>query len=430
MTNLTYWASMLKRFGLDFSTITLTVGVTLGWCGLYYLFGAFFHTWEEQEAWNKTTLTLALTAAMLLSAMLSPLVGSFIDRGRGPAVMGCGMLLGALAVCSLSMVTNTTVFIIMWMVIGVAQAAALYEPCFALVTRCRGAQAKRTIATITLGGGLASTIAFPLAALLADGVGWRAGMYVFAAMLGVIAAPCLYFGGRRLEQERRHQAGQHDQATAPGSSRSTSAKADRGIFTSAAFWILLIAFPLIALVEGIALTHIIPLLTDRGFSDGIAVAAASFFGPIQVLCRLILIPLLNSCGVFRLSILSFMVVALSPMILLLGQTNPLFAFAFTGLFAAGYGVTSILKPVLVNEVFGNTGIGVVMGFLAVPFMGALALSPLLGSMLVAYGGYSLALSVALTIGWFAVIILSLLKLVSWPQGKSNPAKGHEHPTVS
>ena len=69
--------------------------------------------------------------------------------------------------------------------------ASLYEPAFAALGRLYGGAARNAITTITLYGGLASTICWPLSALLNDAVGWRWTCLIYAAV-HVLAAVLVY----------------------------------------------------------------------------------------------------------------------------------------------------------------------------------------------------------------------------------------------
>src|SRR3546814_10702611 len=75
-------------------------------------------------------------------------------------------------------------------------ALCLYEPCFAFLTRTRGGDARRAITRITLIAGLAGTVSFPTANLLAELFGWRAATSGFAAGILLLAVPLFAYGTR------------------------------------------------------------------------------------------------------------------------------------------------------------------------------------------------------------------------------------------
>ena len=152
----------------DRPILYLAIGEILVWAAFLYVFPAMIVRWEEAFGWSKTELTGAITLAIFMSALASPIAGRIIDLGKGAFLMAGSTLAGGLSLVALSMVTTLVQFYIVWAVIGVLLAGCLYDPCFALVTRARGADAKRGIILITLVAGFASTISFPAIHVLAD----------------------------------------------------------------------------------------------------------------------------------------------------------------------------------------------------------------------------------------------------------------------
>jgi len=73
----------------------LAVGETVVWTCLFYVFPALLIRWESAYSWSKLQLTGAITLALFVSALLSPLFGRLIDRGKGPRLLATGALLGS-----------------------------------------------------------------------------------------------------------------------------------------------------------------------------------------------------------------------------------------------------------------------------------------------------------------------------------------------
>jgi hypothetical protein len=70
----------------------LAIAQTIVWAGLFYSFPALILRWETEFGWSKTELTGAVTLAIGLSAVFSPLAGRLIDRGLGARVLAGGAL--------------------------------------------------------------------------------------------------------------------------------------------------------------------------------------------------------------------------------------------------------------------------------------------------------------------------------------------------
>jgi hypothetical protein len=73
---------------------------------------------------------------------------------------------------------------------------------------------------------------------------------------------------------------------------------------------------------------------------------------------------------------------------------PLFVISFVLFQGAGYGVTSILRPVITADLLGYKNYGLIAGLLAVPFQGAAAAAPTIAALIWGVGGYDLVI-------WFA-----------------------------
>jgi len=166
---------------LKSGVLAMAVGQTLAWASLLYVYPALLLRWEQSLGWSKTMLTVAVSLALVMSACFSPLAGRLIDRGRG------------------SKIVEPWQFMALSAITGCAMAGCLYEPCFALVTRAYGQDAKHSIIAITLIAGFASTISFPAAHWLSDFYGWRVAVEIFGVIAVAVAAPLLWLGATRLE---------------------------------------------------------------------------------------------------------------------------------------------------------------------------------------------------------------------------------------
>ena len=98
--------------------------------------------------------------------------------------MPVGSLLGALGLLALVHATHPAAYLAVWLVLGVAIAASLYDPAFATLGRIFGAAARRPITALTLAGGFASTVSWPVTYLLIEWAGWRGTYLVYAASAG------------------------------------------------------------------------------------------------------------------------------------------------------------------------------------------------------------------------------------------------------
>ena len=372
------------------------------WAAMYYLFPALLLEWERDLGWSKTELSGAFTMALIASAALAPVVGRVIDRGFGSRVFTGSAVLGSLLLALLSMVTKLWQFYIVYILIGVAMSGGLYESCFAILTRAMGTRAKQAITLVTLVAGFAGTLAFPSTHALVGIFGWRATVLIFAAATILIATPLIWSGCRFSERHAEPQS----------ADASLEATETLSVFRSARFWLLALAYTTIALNHGVLLTHLLPLLDDRGIQSEAAVLAASMLGPMQVAGRLAIIaagPRVSTLGIFIAAYISMAIAALS---LLSSGTVPVFLVSFILFQGAGFGVMSIMRPTMAAELFGRNNFGLISGSLAVPYLGAAAAAPTIAAIIWWVGGYDLVIFFAMGASGMGLVSLLVAATLS------------------
>lgn len=379
----------------------LAIAEIIVWAAMFYSFPALILVWERDMGWSKTELSGALTLSLVVSAVLAPIVGRLIDHGLGRFVFtGCA-LMGAGMLALLSGINELWQFYLVWLGLGVAMSGALYEACFAVLTRAMGSRAKRAITLVTLVAGFAGTVSFPSAFVLVGAVGWRGAVVIFAVAVALVAAPLIWHGTRLAELHRESEV--H-----PASAKTREALR---IVRSATFWLLAIAFSMIALEHGILLTHLLPLLDERGVHGETAILAASMIGPMQVAGRLAMIAAERHVSNFGIGVACYLALAIAAMALLGTAAIPMLLVPFVLFQGSGYGVTSIVRPVITAEFLGRTNFGVISGLLALPFIAATAAAPTVAAFIWERGGYDRVILFAMAtagVGLIALLTASAL----------------------
>jgi len=154
----------------------------ISWGTFYYGFAIFLTPMETELGWARAELTGAVTLGLVVAGAFSLPAGRLIDRGHGRLVLTGGSLLGGAMLLAWSQVETVAAFYAIWFGLGLAMAATLYEPAFAVLIRALGDLAQRGIAAMTLVGGFASTVFIPLSHLLIEGLDWRQAMVVLGVL--------------------------------------------------------------------------------------------------------------------------------------------------------------------------------------------------------------------------------------------------------
>ena len=95
--------------------------------------------------WSVAFCMAGLSIALLSGGLASPTVGRLIDRYGGAPVMTAGSLVGAAGLFALAHSAHRATYLAIWVVIGIALSASLYDAAFATLGRIFGAAAQRPI---------------------------------------------------------------------------------------------------------------------------------------------------------------------------------------------------------------------------------------------------------------------------------------------
>lgn len=383
----------------------LALGQTLIYAGCYYSFPALLPDLVAATGWTKGELALGPTLAFLVMAGLTPFTGRLVDRGLGGEMLVWLPVLCALGVVGLGLVGSLSGWLVLWALIGVAQAGSLYETCFAFLTRRMGDGARAAITRVTLVAGFAGTVAFPLGHWWGTAFGGQGAFVAFAGLV-LLAAPLNAVAVRQLR--RRERAGMEPAPSPPGVLQAALRRP--------AFWAIALGFLAVYLNHGILITYALVLFADRGAAPGVAAFAAACIGPAQVAGRLVLLAAgaRVTTGQAVMASLGSMVVA--GALLWLAGAAPVMIFAFALAQGAGIGLTSILRPVLIAEVLGRQGFGAISGAAAVAPILASAGAPSVGAALLALGGPGLVYAVCLAL---AVVGLALMAGLLWQRERES-----------
>ncbi len=362
----------------------MAIAQTLLWAGVYYLFPALLRAWEQDLGWSRTELLGAFTVALLLSALIAPEVGRQIDKGRSDIVFLVSTMASGVLLAALTQITALWQFYLVWGMLGIAMAGSLYECCFAILTRYMGARTREAITLVTLLAGFAGTIAFPTSHALLGEIGWQGVALVFAGLIVLVAAPLNYYAVTQAYAAN----------PAPPEPVAANTGRDINLFGNPVLWLLGFAFASIAINHGALIAHLLTLLAERGVRPDVAVLAASMIGPMQVTGRLAMMATDGAVKAPLLAVFSCLAMSVAALALWFAGSGTLFLVIFVILQGAGYGVTSILRPVLVAEFLGRRQFGVIAGILAVPFLVAFATAPSIAGLIWSLGGYNAVILLA------------------------------------
>ncbi|HEX5509997.1 MAG TPA: MFS transporter [Pseudolabrys sp.] len=373
-------------------TTALGTAQILAWGTSFYFPAVFAGPIVADTGWSLGTVVSGTTVGLLMAGIISPQVGRLIDtRGARPILLA-SPLLYAVGLCGVGLSPVPAVYFASWVALGLGMGTGLYDAVFAALGRLYGREARAPITNLTLFGGFASTICWPLSAFMIEHVGWRNACFVYAALHLFLSLPL------QAAVLPRRKSGIATEADAIGPHTVSPLRNEAAVFTLLA---LIMSFT--AGIGSIVVVHLLIFLQARGVDYAAAVALGMLFGPAQVAARFgervfgrhyhPIWTLIVSCVLMASGLLLLWCgfKALSVIIILYG---------------AGYGVSWIVRGTLPLALFGPIRFPRLMGKLAFPSLIVQALAPSAGALLLERGGVDATLRI-LTILAFANMPLVL-----------------------
>lgn len=358
--------------------VITVIGVTqiFAWGSSYYLPAVLAGPIAKDTGWSLTAVVAGLSIGLLIAGLVSPLVGRLIASKGGQPILAGSALLIATGQIALAAANIFPVYVAAWVILGLGMGAGLYDPAFATLGRLYGRSARSAITSVTLFGGFASTICWPLTAYLEAHWGWRVTCLVYAALQLGGALPIYLLG-----LPRPGAAGIAESAVATEAAAGVSdASNDPGAML---FILIATVITLSSIISATLSVHLLAILQDRGISLADAVTFGMLVGPAQVVARSVEMAIARYHHAIWTKLVSTTSVALGIAALLGGSTVLPFALF---LYGAGIGLESIARGTVPLAVYGQERYPLIIGRIAMPSLIAQALAPSAAALLLNVGG--------------------------------------------
>jgi MFS family permease len=358
----------------------LGIAQIISWGSLYYAIGVLGPPMRAELGVSELFLFGSFTAGLLACGALAPATGRAIDRLGGSKVLSAGSAAGALGMAVLAMANGPALVVAGWAIAGASMAATLYDPAFATLSQHAGDKYRRAVTALTLLGGFASTVFWPLSKVLLDSFGWRATFGIYAALQVAVCLPIHMFVIPTRTRAASSTQARSDDRRAPNE-RPGLAKLNA-------------AFAIANLVVGVVAVHMVGLLTGAGLTTSEAIAISVLMGPMQVAGRIVEMAFLKRARATHVGVVALSLIAIAIVVLMLVSGGGVLALLFVIAYGAGNGILTIVRGAAPAEMYGAEGLGGLLGHLSRASSYARALGPATYPALIAIGlgeGTSLAL---------------------------------------
>jgi hypothetical protein len=318
-------------------------------------------------------------------------------------VMGTGSVLATLSLIALSQAQGIVSLVLALVAVEVTATLVLYDAAFAALAQGLGpARARRAITHMTLLGGFASTVFWPLTQAILVWADWRTAYMVFAALNLCVCLPLHLSLTRAPDLDPVTGA---KPALPPQFPPLPPAQHRRAMI-----WVA-ISFAVAGLVFSALSASWVTTLTAFGLPAAAAVTAGTLMGPAQVGVRVL--DMLFGLRLHPLTTTMISTVLLMVALAVLWLTGPTLAGAmiFAVLFGLAQGLTSIVRGTVPLVLFGAQGFAARLGRLASVRMVMAAIAPFGIALLIETWSASAALLAMICLAMLGVMALRMI-----PQG--------------
>ncbi len=375
----------------------LGISQILAWGTSFYFPAVFAEPIVRDTGWSLGFVVGGTSVGLLVAGLISPQVGRLIGRHGGRPVLLASSLFYAAGLIGVGLSPALPIYLMAWVLIGIGMGTGLYDAVFAALGRLYGSDARGPITNLTLFGGFASTICWPLSAFMIEHAGWRSACLIYAGLHLVVSLP--------LQMAVVRPAAQRAAATTAGDADAESAEPPRLTNENAIFALLALVLSLAAGIGSIVIVHFLLFLQARGVDYAVAVSLGTLFGPAQVVARVVerlfgaryhpIWTMIGSCTLMAAGLL------------MLSGGFPILMLTIL-IYGAGYGVSWIGRGTLPLALFGPMRFPRLMGKLAFPSLIVQALAPSAGALLIEASGADATLAVLTVIGLINVVLIGAL----------------------
>ena len=391
---------------LDRRVVITALGIVqiLAWGTSFYIPAVFAEPIVKDTGWSLGWVVGGTSIGLLVAGLISPQVGRVIDRHGGRPVLFASSIFYAAGLAGIGLAPALPFYLLAWVLLGAGMGTGLYDAVFAALGRIYGSEARQPITNLTLFGGFASTVCWPLSAFMIDHAGWRTACFIYAGLHLFVALPLQMSVVRRAPPRAPPKAARDDP--------DVSAEPSRISNETLIFALLAVVLSLAAGIGSIVVVHLLIFLQARGVDFAVAVTLGTLFGPAQVGARVVerlfgshyhpIWTMIASCTLMAIGLL-----------LLYGNFSMLLLIIL--LYGAGYGISWIGRGTLPLALFGPVRFPRLMGKLAFPSLIVQAGAPSAGALLIEASGPNATIGLLTVLALINVVLIGVLWAMCRPQ---------------
>lgn len=377
---------------------------------VFFTFAVFLKPISEQLGWSRGTMSLAVTFALVLGGLATPIAGRLIDRW-GIRRVTLAFVTAFAASFSAIALTSTSP----WIFIGLYAIAGFFAggqgplPYAKAISGWFEEHRGMALGIAMAGVGIGIAVVPQIVRALLNLFDWRTTYLLIGAMTWLIAFPAVWF----FVKDPKH--GSHQNKTGQTGLRSEGDDM-RTAVRRTDFWLTLVSTSLVVTAINGVTAHLVALLTDRGMPNDVSVRMLVAIGLAAIAGRLISGLLLDRFFAPRLAAIIFLIPFVGLVVLLSGnQAFPLVLFASICL-GFGLGAEVDIIGFLIGRYFGLRCYGEIYGYIFAVFTIGSGVGPyLMGATYDVLGSYKIALGVFCVMLIISSALIAMLGPYQYPR---------------
>ncbi len=343
----------------------------------------------------------SLSIMLLVSAVVAPRVGRFIDAEGARDLMLPGTLVGAVSLLVVGASQGPWSFWFGWALFGLTVAMMLNNAAVPALVQIAGPDSRRAVSAYTIVTGVTSAVFLPLTDWLAARYGWRHTMLLFSLMYVVICLPVLLMVLPQTKPERPVATSSGGEAISWDGVLPTN-------WRRTGFWLVALWMAMQGLMAWGFNVQVVDILTGGGLTRDQAIGVWMLSGPSQAVARLGDLASGGRSGILRMALIASASAVFGFSGGLVFGVSTLTATTLAICFGVSQGLYAVARSLLPLRLFGLRTFGTTMGYLALPLNVVSALAPLMFSSILVKAGPMAAFWVAAGAGVISLAALLVL----------------------
>jgi len=360
----------------------------------FWSFGLYVGPLEEEFGWSRAGVSLGFSIALLISGLIAPLAGRWIDRYGPRRVILIGAVFTAASYGLLALTDSLWQWYVFSSINAVFRQMMFFMPFQALVTRWFDRKRGVAVGILATGFSMGGFIVVPIMRIVIDAWGWD-GSFLFAGIIiTAVFLPLSLLVIRDLPADvGANVDGDPTPHNAPAPTGNMAGVTVRVAIRTPLFWA--IAFALMFFFYGMFgwMVHAVPFYESVGISPGWAAALISIAAGGGVFSRLAFGFLADRISSIEIASMVLAVFLAGAMLTLLATGGSVIGLViFIALWVVGSGGGPMIEPLLLTRSFGVLHFASILGVVAVVETVGQVLSPTIaGAIFDATGSYDWAL---------------------------------------